>query len=78
MADVEARLRKVLALEEKADPNWSEIEVICDEIVRVINEEDCTQYLGTIAYKFAEDYDVRQKSDEYASMQREQLRRWLK
>lgn len=77
MGEVENRLRQVLILEEQDSPDWDDVRGKCDEIIRLINENQLREYKGTIGYRFAEDYDVRQKSNEYAIMQRQKLHQWL-
>jgi hypothetical protein len=79
MDGIEIRLQRVLDLEaNRGHTDWDKIKRECDEIIRLINEQNLTRYRGTVAYRFAEDYDVRRKSDEYAFMQHKQLTDWLK
>lgn len=76
MNEIDLRLAHILQLELSGCPDWEEIGRECLEVIRSINE-DQKDYLGTVGYRFVEDFDVRQKSPEYGNSQREELRQWL-
>ena len=77
MKDIATQLVEILSLERRPEPNWQEISRRCDTIIETINTEGLKGCLGTIVYRFCEDYDVRQKSQEYAEWQRDELKKWL-
>ena len=75
--ELKSDLRKILEEEEAEQIDWRSVEVQCEEVLRRLNTEPEPAYPYEIVYHFLDDTDVRQKSPEYAVVQKDRVRRWL-
>jgi hypothetical protein len=76
--ELRAGLAATLALEDRPDADWEQVEAQCRAMIARLNTEPEPTYPHDIVYHFLEDADARQKSSRYAEGQRERLRQWLK
>jgi hypothetical protein len=78
LEELRADLRIILEEEDNLEVDWSRVEKLCFETIRRLNIEAEPRYPHDIVYHFLDDPDVRQKSPEYAVVQRQRLRDWLR
>ena len=75
--ELRAGLAATLALEDRPEADWKQVESQCRAMIARLNTEPEPCYPHDIVYHFLEDADARQKSPRYAAGQRERLRQWL-
>jgi hypothetical protein len=75
--ELKFNLKLILAEEDSVDVDWSKVESLCLDVLRRLNTQPEPEYPHDIVSHFLDDPDVRQKSSEYALMQRQRLRNWL-
>lgn len=77
LEELRTELTATLALEERSDTDWAQVEAQCFAMIARLNTEPDPTYPHDIVYHFLEDADARKKSPRYAEGQRERVRQWL-
>jgi hypothetical protein len=75
MNNIDHIIDMILKLEEQETPNWHEIKKISDATIDDIQSGIINEEFPHKLYQFLEDYDIREKSEAYASGQRGAVRK---
>jgi len=71
-------LQAVLEAEQSADVDWTKVEAQCRQIRSRLQQQGPPDYTDDIVTVFLDDAELRRADREYAQVQHERLRNWLK
>jgi hypothetical protein len=77
MNNIDQIIDNILELEEQETPDWQEIKKISDKAIDDIQLGIINEDFPHKLYQFLDDYDIREKSQAYASSQRGDVREIL-
>ena len=76
--ELRSALQAILEAEQAADVDWPGVEKLCRRTLDHLNRQPAPDYTDDFVHVFLEDSKLRQEDMDYAHLQRQRLRNWLK
>lgn len=76
--ELRSALQAILDAEQAAHVDWPKVENLCARTLGQLKGQPAPDYTDEFVYVFLEDPKFRQEDEDYAQVQRERLRNWLR